>query len=125
MIQNRAQQYVRTTGSSYAPMMLRIVWLCIDHVPVAHGGETEVSREPPGQLRKGLDALVPAGRPAIAKDHHAARRPRLEIAQELGAKRADRRRAGVVEEVEVVDEARGLFDVQTQQCVDTAALLRL
>ena len=66
-------------------------------------------------------ALVAARRPAALEQHDEARRPRVEIAHELArAARAIVGRLVVVEEVEVVQEARGLARAQPQQRVDAA-----
>src|SRR5688572_26139070 len=96
---NRTQQYARTTGSSYARMILRTVSLRIDQVVRSLNIDRVVCAQMPRQLGKAVEALVPACRPAVAHDHDVSRRPRPERAHELRAERLDLRPLDVVEEV--------------------------
>src|SRR4051812_24896212 len=93
----RAQQYARTSGSSYARMILRTVALCID--PVAGSRPDEiVPRQPLAQRDKRLHPLVAAGRPALLEEDDEPRRARRQAARELRAERADHGMRRVVEE---------------------------
>src|SRR6202795_169842 len=107
-------------GSSYARMMLRIVSLRIDDV----GGPADVDRvargQAPGQLRERVDALVAAGGPPVPEDDDVPRRAGVERARELATQGADDRLAGVVKEVKVVEEARGLGQPQAEGGVHAA-----
>src|SRR6266511_2585950 len=101
-------------------MMLRTGSLRIDAVGVALDGERVGAiekRHQPGNLAESrITRLVPR----VSHHYDGRWRPRLERGHELGPQRLDARVPGVVEEMEVVDEARGLAYAETQQDVDGA-----
>src|SRR5215831_11429917 len=101
-------------------MMRLTVALCIDAIAGARPYEI-VPCQALGQLGEALEALPAAGRPALLEHHDQPRRTRVEVADQLGAECADGRLLGIVEEVEVVDEARRLPHTEAQQRVDAAA----
>src|SRR6185436_11415134 len=88
-IVKRAQQYARTTGSSYAATILRIVSLRIDPVSVPLPRHRVVGREPRPERGKTIDALVAAGRPPRLPEHDECRSPHAEPVDQLGAHALD------------------------------------
>src|SRR5262245_43748802 len=118
-IQKRAQQYARTTGSSYARITLRIVSLLIDRVAEASRASAVARVEPALQLRKALEALGPPGRPPAVEHDHEARRMGSEVAHQFCPEPVNLGCVLVVEEVEVVEKAGGLSRAHPQQRVQT------
>src|SRR4051812_45393333 len=104
MIVKRAQQYARTTGSSYARMTLRIVSLRIDPVAVPLTRHGVAGREPVRERGEAVDPLVAARGPAGFPQDHERRRARAQITHELGSQPLDHRRVGVMVEMKVVHE---------------------
>src|ERR1700730_322039 len=101
-------------------MTLRTASLRIDPIAVALDGEAVVSLEKAGDRRQRLQARIARAAPRVSEDHHGGGRPRLEASRELVAKGLDARILLVVKEVKVVEEARGLSEVQAQQRVNPA-----
>src|SRR6266436_7391532 len=101
-------------------MTVRTASLRIDPIAVALDGEAVVSLEETGDRRQRLQPGIARAAPRVAEDHHGNGRPRLEAARELGAKGLDARVSLVVKEVKVVEEARGLQEVQAQKRVKPA-----
>src|SRR5262249_1566684 len=100
-------------------MILRTVALRMDHVAVAGDVGAIRALEQLLKLRKGLDTLGTAGRPPSVEHDDESWRACAQGTHELGAERAHDRRGHVMEEVEVVDEARRLGHPEPKQCVDT------
>src|SRR5712664_2799430 len=98
--------------------MLWIVAFRIEPVARARQRRLVPVAQPLGQRGKALEALVAAGRPAVLEEDDDARRAPVEVADEFRAQRPDHRRGLVVEEVEVVEEARGLAHAETQERVE-------
>src|SRR5438105_2520297 len=101
-------------------MILRTASLLKDHVPAAPLEERVRPLQPARQLRKHLDALETTGRPAALENDDEARRPRREVSHEFAPETLDQGLIGVVEEMEVVEEARRLDGMQAQQRVNAA-----
>src|SRR2546426_8411894 len=95
-----------STGGTLPARPLRV-----EPVPLARHDDVVAAREQLGQRREGPDPVVIARRPA-AHEHDESRGPSLERRDELGAHRADDRALRLVEEEDVVEEARRLTDVQ-------------
>src|SRR3970282_1477155 len=100
-------------------MMRRIVSPCIDDVPVP----PRVHPVPPqavGELRKPLEALVAARRPALLEQGDEEGRARGASRRELRAEPLDLGRLDVMIEVEVVEEARRLARAEAKERVHAA-----
>src|SRR5207247_10242221 len=95
--------------------MLRIVSFRIEPVARARQRRLVSLAQPRGERREALDPLVAARGPAALEDDDHAWRARVEVADELRAQRAHHRRVLVVEEGEVVEEARGLAHAEAEQ----------
>src|SRR5262249_35249981 len=100
-------------------MMRRMMSARIDDVAVPSAGDP-VGREPLAERRERIDALVAADGPAALEEHDELRWMRVKAREEFRAEALDRARLGVVIEVKVVDEPRGLDGAQAQQRVDPA-----
>src|SRR2546428_13772032 len=100
--------------------MLRIVSFRIEPVARARQRRLVSLAQPRGERREALDPLVAARGPAALEDDDHAWRARVEVADELRAQRAHHRRVLVVEEVEVVEEARGLAHAEAEERVEAA-----
>src|SRR5215470_20214002 len=99
-------------------MTLRIASLRIDPVAGALDGQRVRSREPLLELGEGVEPAVAWRGPAVLENENRGGAARVEAGDELGPERLDARIAHVLEEVEVVDEARGLPEAQAQQRVN-------
>src|SRR5258707_3241108 len=99
-------------------MILKICSLRIDPVFGALAVEAIGGRDPGGQRGKARDPRVPPRRPAPLEDHDELWRRRLELAQELGAEAPHDRPILVLEDGEVVDEARRLAHAEPEERVD-------
>src|SRR5947207_2724278 len=95
--------------------MLRIVSFRIEPVVRARHRSFVALMEPRRQRGKALDALVAAGGPAALEQHDHARRMCIQLTNELGAQPLHDRRILVVEEVEIVQEARGLSHTEAKE----------
>src|SRR5690348_9683829 len=101
-------------------MTLRIASLRIDPVSDALDGQRVRSREPLLELGEGVESAVARRGPAVLENDDRGGAARVEAGEELGPERLDARIAHIVEEMEVVDEARGLPEAQAQQRVNAA-----
>src|SRR5262245_695364 len=101
-------------------MILRTVALRMDHVAVADDVGAIPVLEQLLQLRKGLDALGTTGGPPSVEHDDESWRACAQRIHELRAERAHDRRGQVMEEMEVVDEARRLDHAESKQRVDPA-----
>src|SRR5438309_7824272 len=99
-------------------MILKICSLRIDPVFGALPVEAIGGRDPGGQRGEAGDPRVVPRRPAALEDHDELWRRGLELAQELGAEAPDDRPVLVVEDREVVDEARRLAHAEPEERVD-------
>src|SRR5438876_4436141 len=99
-------------------MILKICSLRIDPVSGALAVEAIGGRDPGGERREPRDPRVAPRGPALLEDHDELRRRGLELAQELGAEAPDDRPVLVVEEGEVVEEARRLAHSEPEERVD-------
>src|SRR5713101_8254312 len=93
-------------------MTLRTGPLRIDPVAVAFDGLRIIALQEPVNHREVLQPVIALAPPGVAEDHDGGRALPLEIAGELGAESLDARVAFVVEEVEVVEKARGLPNME-------------
>src|SRR5712692_6773255 len=101
-------------------MTLRTGSLRIDPIAVTLDGEAVVGLEKARNGRQGLQPGIARAAPRVAEDYHGRGAPLLEAARELVTKSLDARVSLVVKEMEVVEEARGLAEVQTQERVNPA-----
>src|SRR3990170_1695176 len=101
-------------------MTLRTGSLRIDPVAVALDGERVVAREEPRHGGKAVEPLVAGAAPRVPEDDDGRGPAALEIARELVAERLDAGVRLVVVEVEVIEEACRLPEVQAQERVDPA-----
>src|ERR1700693_143352 len=95
-------------------MTIRTRSLRIDPVAAPLDGECVIALEKPRHGGEGVEPLVAGTAPRVLEDDDGRGPAALEIARELGAKRLDAGVRFVVEEVEVVEEARRLAEVQAQ-----------
>src|SRR5215813_4474404 len=100
-------------------MTLRTGSLRIDPVAVGLDGPRVVALQKPIHGREIPQPFIALASPAVAEDHDGGRAPPLEIAGELGAEGLDARVVLVVEEVEVVEKARRLSNMKSQERVNT------
>src|SRR5713101_7581715 len=101
-------------------MTLRTGSLRIDPVAVALDGECVVTREEHRHGGESVEPRIAGTAPRVPEDDDGRGPATLEVARELGAERLDASVAFVVEEVEVVEEARRLPEMQAQERVDSA-----
>src|ERR671923_1581294 len=101
-------------------MMLRIVSLRKDHVPVATLEHRIRFVQPPRELGEVADPVGAPVRPAALEQDDEPRRPLRDVTHELASEPPDDRVIRVVEEMKVVEEARRLERVQSQERMDTA-----
>src|SRR5216684_6404688 len=99
-------------------MTLRTATLRIDPVAVALDGERILALEEPVHGREFLQPFIALASPGVAEDHDGGGTAALEIAGELGTEGLDARIPLVVEEVEVVEKARRLSQVEPQERVN-------
>src|SRR4030095_9823373 len=121
-IQNRTQQYARTTGSSYAAM-IRLMMLARIHDVAIPSTVHPVAREPAPKTLERLDASIPAGRPSALEQHDELRRARIEGGDELVAEPRNDPRVLIVIEVEGVEKEGRLDGAQAQERGDTGVSL--
>src|SRR5438309_11208704 len=100
--------------------MLRIVSLGIEPVTRARRRQLVAFAQPVSQVREALDALVAAGGPAALEEDDHPGRARVQVADEFRAQRAHHGRVLVVEEMEVVEKARGLPHAEAEERMDAA-----
>src|SRR6266508_2335682 len=101
-------------------MTLRTGSLRIDPVALALDGEAVVGRQKSRDLRQIIQPLVAGAAPRVAEDHDRRRAPPDEATREFRPERLDAGIGRVVEEVQVVQEARGLADVEAEERVNAA-----
>src|SRR5215470_9392208 len=101
-------------------MTLRIASLLIHRVAVMGGTGAIALGQPAGELGESRQPLGTSGRPPAVEEDDVPRRPRGEVSHQLRAQGPDRRGSLVVEEVKVVQEARGLPDVHPEQRVQAS-----
>src|SRR6266436_1501422 len=99
-------------------MTLRTAALRIDPVAVALDGERVFALEEPVHRREFLQSFIALASPGVAENHDGGGTAALEIADELGTEGPDARIPLVVEEVEVVEKARRLPQVEPQERVN-------
>src|SRR6266536_5705356 len=99
-------------------MTLRTAALRIDPVAVALDGERVLALEEPVHRREILQPFIALAPPGVAEDHDGGGTAALEIGGELGTESLDAGIPLVVEEVEVVEKARGLPHVEPQERVN-------
>src|SRR5215813_14032143 len=100
--------------------MLRIVAFDIDPVRGARHRRVVTVAQPFGEGREARNAFIAPGRPAALEQHDQARGASVEITDEFRAKRLYDRAVLVVEEMKVVEKARGLAHAQAKEGVDAA-----
>src|SRR5262249_40770981 len=102
-------------------MTLRIGSARIDPVAIAVDGERVVAGQGLRHGRECLEAIVAGATPRVLEDYDGGGPAAFQEAHELVPQRLDARVRLVVEEVEVVEKARGLSKVQPQERVHAAA----
>src|SRR5437773_5598445 len=96
-------------------MTLRTAALRIDPVAVALDGEPVFALQEPVHRREIFQPFIALAPPGVAEDHDGGGTAALEIAGELGTEGLDARIPLVVEEVEVVEKARRLSQVEPEE----------
>src|SRR5881296_1701891 len=102
-------------------MTLRTAAPRIDPVAVPVDGEMVVTPEHSGHCGKLVEAIVAGPPPRVLEDHDGRGPSALEIAGELRAEGLDARIRLVMEEVEVVEEARGLAEMEAEEGMDATS----
>src|SRR5437762_5990620 len=100
-------------------MTLRTGLLRIDPIAVALDGEPVFALQEPVHGRETLQPFIALAPPGLAEDHDGGGTAALEIGGELCTEGLDARIQFVVEEVEVVEKARRLSQVEPQERVNT------
>src|SRR6185369_17399720 len=101
-------------------MTLRTAAPRIDPVAVRLDGKSVITGEKVGYRGKLVEAIVAVPPPRVLEDHDGRGSPALKIAREFLPECLDARIRRVVEEMEVVEEARGLAEMKAQERVHPA-----
>src|SRR5215813_300349 len=101
-------------------MTLRMDSFRIDPVAVAFDGQRIVALEQQRQSWDLIQSTISRPVPGVAHHHDSRGVLRLESRHEFGLERLDPWIGLIVEEVEVIEEARGLSHAETQERVEAS-----